>query len=386
LIARADIDFIVAGGARYGMGHVMRSGALAAAAARRGWRVRVFLAGDRAAQAAWRESCPESIQAAWSAWRAHASSPLTVFDHPFAKSRWIDACRRERTRAIVLDDPRAIGRARLTINPGLHHAEPVDGARAGGGPGLDPGIARDDDPETRVLRGPRYAILSAAHRATAHRPLRERGTLLLSLGGADPHAVTPRLAPILADALARRPADALARAGGDRGAAIDTRRVVLGPAFQDPDGAIARALAAGGWQVDRALAPAAMAARMAEARLAVMGFGTSLCELAWHGTPHLSVTHHAADGEEARRLEARGIGLWLGYAGDLDARRVAARFTRALADVDWQVESARRAHAAIEGGAGSERILDRLEAIAREIASRSPVSGLGHGGPSTPVA
>jgi spore coat polysaccharide biosynthesis predicted glycosyltransferase SpsG len=365
---RPDIDFIVAGGSRYGMGHVMRSGALAAAAAQRGWRVRVFLAGDRAAGSAWRDAVPSSVIDRWTAWRPSASAPLTLFDHPFAKTRWLAACRRDRTRTIVLDDPRAIGRARLTINPALHHLPPEEDERALDDP--------EDDPACLVLRGPRYAILSAAHRATPHAPLERRATLLLSLGGADPHAVTPRIAPWLAETLA----------GSEARHPIRLRRVVLGPAFADPDGRIARELADAGWRVERALEPAAMAARMAEARLAVMGFGTSLGELAWHGTPHLSVTHHTADDAWAERLEARGIGRWLGHAVRLEPEAVKARLAAALGDGAWQAESARRARAVLEGGRGGERILDRLAAIAREVAGARRESGLGHGGPSAPLA
>lgn len=358
---RPDIDFVVAGGARYGMGHVMRSGALAAAAAQRGWRVRAFLAGDRVAQVRWRASCPESTLETWSGWSAAGCAPLTVFDHPFAKARWIAACPRERTRAIVLDDVRAVGRARLTINPALHHM-PLDADEARENP--------EDDPESLTLRGPRYSILAAAHRDTPHRPLLERDGLLLSLGGADPHAVTPRIAPLL-----RRTLEESALPHG-----IRWRCVVLGPAYYDPDGHTAASLAAAGWQVERALEPAAMARRMAQARLAVMGFGTSLTELAWHGTPHLSLTHHEQDAPWALRLEERGIGGWLGHAALLDAAFVAERFARGLADPEWQHESARRAHAAIDGGRGCERILERLATIAREVpALAAPRSGLRRG-------
>lgn len=361
-----EIDFIVAGGARYGMGHVMRSSTLAAAAVQRGWRVRAFLAGDRVAQESWTAGCPDSEVLGWSAWRTSASAPLTVFDHPFAKSRWIDACRRDRTRAIVLDDVRAIGRARLTINPALHHM-PLD---------LDAGPEDEnpeDDPASLTLRGPRYAILAPAHRETVHRPLAERETLLLSLGGADPLAATPRIAPILVDTLTK-----------DHG--IQILRVILGPAFRDPDGRVAQALASAGWQVECGLEPSAMARRMAEARLAVIGFGTSLTELAWHGTPHVSVTHHAQDVPWAKRLEERGIGTWLGSAEALDARFVSARVARALADLDWQRESARRAFDAIAGGRGCERILDRLATIAREIPTHRRRSGLGQDARRAPLS
>lgn len=349
---RPDIDFIVAGGARHGMGHIMRSGVLAAAARSRGWRVRVYLAGDRVAEARWRTSCPDARVSAWSGWRSAASAPLTVFDHPFAKSRWIAACRRDRTRAIVLDDVRAIGRARLTINPALHHLPDEHAASAS---------ETEDDPASPTLSGPRYAILSPVHRETPSRPLAEREGLLLSIGGADPHAVTPRIAPLLVRTLARR---ALADT-------LRNRVAVLGPAYRDPGGRVAAALAEDGWRVEHGLPPAAMARCMAEARLAVMGFGTSLTELAWHGTPHLAVTHHASDAPWARRLEALGIGGWLGDARTLDPEHVAARFGRALEDEVWQRTSAERARAAIDGGRGCERILDRLELVAREVPVRS---------------
>ncbi len=367
-----EIDFIVAGGARYGLGHVMRSGALAAAAVRRGWRVRSFLAGDRVANERWQAACPASVVVPWSAWRASASAALTLFDHPFVKSRWIAACRRDRTRTIVLDDVRAVGRARLTINPALHHLRPPIDSSA---PDEEEENG-EDDPSALVLRGPRYAILSEAHSATTARPLEERDALLLSIGGADPRAAAPRLAPILSTALAR--------AGSETG--IVNRRVVLGPAFEDPGERAARDLTRAGWTVDRALEPAAMARRMAEARLAVVGFGTSLCELAWHGTPHLSVTHHPSDEAWARALEEQGIGGWLGPATDFDPEFVAQRFAQALRDPDWARTSARRAREALEEGNGCERILDRLSIIAREAAATRPRSERDRGSRPTPGA
>jgi spore coat polysaccharide biosynthesis predicted glycosyltransferase SpsG len=347
LSSAIDIDFVVAGGARYGMGHIMRSGTLAAAAIARGWRVRAFLAGDRIAASRWNASCPESAIHAWTAWRARTSAPLTLFDHPFAKSRWLDACRRDRTRTIVLDDARTVGRARLTINPALHHLPATfDDEQA---------ESEEDDLASLILRGPRYAVLADVHRRTPHRPLAERDTLLLCLGGADPHQATPRIAPILAAVLSRIPSP------------ITTRRAILGPAFFDPEGRVARALADSGWLVECALEPAAMARRMAEARLAVMGFGTSLCELAWHETPHLSITHHDHDSTWAMLLEERGIGGLLGHAAALDAGFITRRFEQALRDPAWSESSTRLALAAIDGGNGGERILDRLAAIRCEV-------------------
>jgi len=67
-----------------------------------------------------------------------------------------------------------------------------------------------------------------------------------------------------------------------------------------------------------------------------MGFGTSLGELAWLGTPHLSITHHARDDRHARRLEAHGIGLHLGFAPELTADAVRPKLRRGLLDRAWQ--------------------------------------------------
>ena len=101
------------------------------------------------------------------------------------------------------------------------------------------------------------------------------------MGAADPHRVTPRIAPLLDIVL--KNSDVLH--------GITSRHVVLGPAFSDPDDVVRQSLTTSGWRVHRALDGPRMAKLMSEAKLAVAGFGTSLTELAWHGTPHVFVTH-----------------------------------------------------------------------------------------------
>lgn len=336
------IDFVVAGGARVGMGHVMRSGTLAAAARQRGWSVRVFLEGEAIARERWVAVSGARRVLDWADWNPHDAAPLSLLDHPAHKDPWLDRLQPAPTRAVVLDDLRSIRRAALTICPALQHA----GLSAGSEPG-----------RSRLLAGPRFSILGQAHRASPRRPLATRARLLLSIGGSDPHHVTPRIAPVLDHVLESM------RSVGRSSPAAYARDVVLGPAFQDPGDGVARALAAAGWHVHHALAPAQMARLMSAARLAVMGFGTSLAELAWHGTPQLSVTHHPSDDPWARRLEARGIGVHLGQARTLDLDAVATRLRHALADERWQRESAARAYDALEDGRGCERILDRLAAL-----------------------
>lgn len=337
-----QVDFIVAGGSRVGMGHVMRSATLAAAAGRRGWRVRVLLEGDSVARERWIDVSGADSVLASTAWNDRRCAPLTVLDYPDRKDAWLDRLEGAPTCSIVLDDLRSISRATLSVCPALHHA----------GLALSPGRRR-----ARLLAGPHYSILGEAHRSTPRRPLSGRDRLLLSMGGADPHRVTPRIAPILEGALERR------TPGRDGRVGLRSRDVVLGPAFRDPGERVARALEATGWQVHHGLTPTGMADLMSSARLAVIGFGTSLAELAWHGTPHLSVTHHLADVPWARRLEARGIGIHLGHAADLDAERISDRLDRVLSHDAWQHESASRAFDALEGGLGCDRILDRMEAL-----------------------
>ncbi len=335
MTTRSDVDFILAGGATHGLGHVMRCAALASAARRRGWASRAYLDGDRTAGDRWRIATGQRRPEAWSDWSAEDAACVTFVDHPGDKGRWLSRLSQSGTRIVVLDDARFRSLADLTICPALHHL-PTD--------------ISHEKTDSRMLFGPRFAILAEIHLVTPSRPHSTRNKLLLSLGGADPHQLTPRVAPILASVLN----DSEVLHG------IRTRHVVLGPAFADPD-RLARKFEDSDWQIHRALDGLAMARLMAESKLAVMGFGTSLSELAWHGTPFLSITHHASDDPLARSLERQGIGVHLGSASSLNLEVVASRFRRALEDDAWQRTSAEAAQRALEDGLGVERILDRIE-------------------------
>jgi len=341
------IDVVVAGGPGIGFGHLMRSGTIAAEAIRRGWSVHLHLEGDSRAADKLAEAagCDDIFD--WSQWPDSRVGGLLLIDIPGDKRGWLGRAEAAGMPAIVMDDDRHRDRARLTICPSLH-ARPVQSARR--------------------IAGPRHVVLSRTHLETSSPPLGARNELLLSLGGSDPHRATLRVAPWIAGLLQ----DSAIRHD------LATRHVVLGPGFADPDGRDAEALRDAGWQVHRALSQAAMAQRMAAARLAIMGFGTSLGELAWLGTPHLSITHHVRDDRHARRLEALGIGMHLGFAPELAADSVRPKLQRALVDRDWQRASAERAAALLEGGLGTRRILQQLERIARTrgFESRRPCSAL----------
>jgi spore coat polysaccharide biosynthesis predicted glycosyltransferase SpsG len=328
------IDVVVAGGPDIGFGHLMRSGTIAAEAIRLGWQVRLHLEGDRRAAEKLAEAAGSDAIFEWSRWPDSRAGGMLMIDIPGDKSEWLERAEAAGMPAIVLDDDRHRDRARLTICPSLH-ARPTESARR--------------------IAGPRYVVLSRTHLETPSPPLAARNELLLSLGGSDPHRATLRVAPWIARLLDDPTIDH----------GLVTRHVVLGPGFRDPDFRAAGALRDAGWQVHRALSQAAMAQRMAAARLAIIGFGTSLGELAWLGTPHLSITHHASDDRHARRLEAYGIGLHLGYAPELAADTVLPKLRRGLVDRDWQCIGAERAASLLEGGLGARRIVAQLEQIAR---------------------
>jgi len=355
---RREVDFVIAGGSETGLGHIMRCAALARALRRRGWKSLAYLEGDRTGAKRWQMASGQTTLSDWSSWRAHDAARVTFVDHPGAKQRWLSLLRQSDTRIVILDDPGYRERADLTICSALHHhSKPF----STGTMSATSTETSNENQDCRMLFGPRFAILADHHLATPRRPLRTRTKLLLSLGGADPHRLTPRIAPILASVL--HDSDVLH--------GIETRHVVVGPAFTDA-GTLARELEDGGWRVHLALDGLAMASLMSKSKLAVMGFGTSLCELAWHGTPHLSVTHHASDDAQAQGLEATGIGVHLGSAATLDPPLIASLFRRALEDESWQQRSSETARRALEGGLGVERILDHVESwIHQPIPARS---------------
>lgn len=341
-----------------GLGHIMRSAAIAEAAIGQGRAVRVFFEGDAAALSAWQIAAPGTEQRQcfpWSAYPAGRAAPVGVLDFPMQKAEWITRLSQNEVRSVVLDDPRSLDVADLTINPALHH-----------------GLAQlhSEEPTAPVphlLEGPAYSILAKSHLAMPHPPWSERRNLLLSIGGADPQQATPKLAPWISEILeiSVRPLPDPTRIATPSLPFRLDRHVVLGGAFADPQNRTRDALSGAGWRVHSALPPIKMAELMASARIAIMGFGTSLTELAWHGTPHLSVTHHPFDAEHAAALEAIGVGRHLGYAAELDPGRVKEVLRRSLCDPEWQSTSAGAAREMLRGGNGVERILFEIEGLAR---------------------
>jgi len=348
------IDFVTTGGARTGLGHVMRCTTLAVEAKRRGWRVRAYLEGDEVGTRIWRERTGRSPDGRWRDWRPCDGDPIVALDHPEAKDDWLERIEHAALRSLVIDDERPTRRLPdWRLLPGLHHS-----IRVGA-------LAASD--QTIELVGGRYAILANLHRTIPARDHDQRHRLLVSLGGADPHSFTPLLVRAVHEAL------------GHTQACIEGVDLVLGPAFQDPRREIRDSIAALGLDVHLGLAPEAMGALMAQARLAVVGFGTSLTELAWHRTPFLCVPHHRSDLAPARSLEAVGIGRVLGDGSLIEPDTVVPRLIEALEDDAWRRSSAARARAALAEARGERLLFDHLEGGARRLTFDGRVDQPGEG-------
>lgn len=332
------IAFVAAGGPKLGAGHIMRSAALAAEAVRGRWAVEAFLSGDAEVHSLWRTAAGEMPIHEWRAPIATAEPDLVVLDYPADKHDWITRVDALGVPVVVLDDRGSLDAARLTVCPALH----------------DPDLERAD-----LLSGPRFSILSRPHLEERPTPPDRKRKLLLSLGGADPHGATLAIAPLIDRVLERM----IVEPGANH--AFESKHVVLGRVFDGDAGAATRTLEAMGWRVHRALDRSQMARLMSESRFAVMGFGTSLTELAWHRTPHASLTHHEGDRVPAERLEAMGIGRSLGWAGAIDPKTVETKLETALRDANWLEESAKRAFAAIDSGRGATQLMARFESLVR---------------------
>jgi spore coat polysaccharide biosynthesis predicted glycosyltransferase SpsG len=230
-------------------------------------------------------------------------------------------------RSLVLDRDDLVNEATWTVLPVLHAAPCRHPRVRGGGP---------------------FCIVPAAVRRTDPAPETERDLLLMSFGGADPLGLTERLAAPLAQAI-----------GGWRGGPRPALHAVVGPSFAEPERACQRLLEAG-FHVHRALPRADFAALLRRAAGALVGFGTTLQELAWLGVPFVSLTHHREDVVHARRLEGLGVGAAGGFGAAFDAQELSALLTRSLFDPDFRRSTAMRARELLGDGRGATRILSLL--------------------------
>ncbi len=288
LLVRADA------GRATGTGHVMRCLALAEGWLDRGGAV-VFIGetGSRSLAARLRSngiepidlgSEPGSDEDAHHTCKVAGSSGArwVVLDGYMFSSRYQALVQREGFKVLVVDDNGDAGpyHAELILNQNIHaHAS-----------------LYERSPSTRLLLGPRYALLRREFRHWRHWrrtvPADIR-SLLVTLGGSDPANLTARVVGAL-------------RPIGERGSQI---KVVLGPA--NPHASLLRRELASFRNLYLLHAPPDMPSLMAEADIAVSAAGSTCWELAFMGLPSILL----AVAENQRTLA--GLLARLGCATDL---------------------------------------------------------------------
>ncbi len=328
-----SLGLFAQGGREIGLGHVMRTTSLAREARRLGLEPTLWIEGDEAArQAARREAGETPVNDPGAVSDVPASADAWILDGPGKLEAFLEMAEALDRRTIVLDRLDLIDRATWTVLPVLHAPASQD---------------------RRVRQGADWCIVDPWLRGRRADEHAARDGLLVVFGGADPEGLLLRLAEAC-------------RTEAPCGV---TPRFVIGPAA--PAGRV-RALARLGFSPDdddRSVLVAPnrdeLYAAMAEARVAICGFGLCLYELAALGTPAFCVTRSAADADAAERLAALGIGRPLGSAEAFDASHFVSTVRDVLAEGGSE-SAARSAIAALGDGGGPRRILElALEGSAR---------------------
>ena len=337
LVVRAD------GGPGIGMGHVMRSLAIAQA-----WR-------GRSAPCTWvlvdpppgfedrlreegiepvrmdaaRGSSDDARELAGLA-RARGAAWTVVDGYRFGGA-YQEALAGAGVRAAWLDDRGLAGAkaADLVVNPNLM---------------VRPEWYAPRPARTRVLLGPRYAPLrrefTARPRTERPHPARAR-RILISLGGADPDQAAP----------------CVVRAAVKAGGGEVEIRVIAGPA--NPRAAALGAATAPGVEVMASVADMAQALEWAD--IAVTGAGGTAWEALHLGVPALLVVIAEDQRGNATELDRLGIARLLGDGASLDEARVAEEIGALLADRTRREAMSVRGRALVDGRGAA-----RIVAVMRE--------------------
>jgi UDP-2,4-diacetamido-2,4,6-trideoxy-beta-L-altropyranose hydrolase len=353
LVLRCD------GSERIGIGHILRLVALAEAATDAGHEVVFAIRRDPVAPTlpAHRgfpvELVPDDLsldgEPDWLASLAleKGRPAWAVIDGYRFDARYLAAVRAAGPQVAVIDD---LGASRypvdVVVNPNLYA----------------PRLALDTLGHTARLLGPRYALLRreflavrddghAFRDSPASRPARPEGAplaLLLAFGGSDPAGLTARTVDLLAAVVDHLPPFAVTAA--------------VGPAQRNP-GAVRAAAARAPFPATVVEADERMAELYRNADLAIAAAGGGALEMLGVGLPPLVVAAVTQQQPAAREIAARGAGLDLGDAKDLDAARLLSALRVAL--VPGKREALVEAGRALVDGRGAARVVEALEAASR---------------------
>ncbi len=332
LLIRADAS------AATGSGHVMRCLALA-----QGWRqaggdvVFAMAQTTRALeQRLEEENCRvtrmsaspgsrDDLKATRTLMAAESPSWLVLDSYRFDPA-YRDAIREEGPKCLIVDDnggQDCFG-SDLVVNQNVHAAADLYSQRA---------------PHTRLLLGPRYAMLRGEFAANCNyvREIPENGKrVLVTMGGSDPNDFTPQVLPHLAE-----------RLGND----MQIRVVVGGDASHAS--AVETQASAFGRRVQVLSNVRNMAELMVWADLGIAAAGTTCWEMCCLGLPAIVV--EAADNQRllARKLDAMGIAANAGPAQLVDCALLAEHAREMLKDQERRSQMSHRARRLVDGrGAG----------------------------------
>jgi UDP-2,4-diacetamido-2,4,6-trideoxy-beta-L-altropyranose hydrolase len=231
-------------------------------------------------------------------------------------------------RVLALDDHGHLGRyhADLVLNQNLGAEAVAYGDRA---------------PRTRLLLGPRHALLRREFRVFEPSPRATPATarrILVTLGGSDPDDVSARVV------------DALA------GIDLPLQVQVLIGAANPHRASLERAAAASPHPVELVADAVDMSQRMAAADLAVAAAGGTSWELARVGTPQVAIVLADNQRPAGRALGERGLAVNAGWHADATADDLARAVGAVVRDPGRRAELSRRGPELVDGR-GALRVL-----------------------------
>lgn len=195
-----------------------------------------------------------------------------------------------------------------------------------------------------------WSLLGQSKAATFPRKTSPRPTLLVAMGGSDPHGLTLMAARALAKL------DPVFRARfvigpGVKDAAIVARTVVkLAPNFETVEGAND------------------LAVEYAACDVALAAFGVTACELAAYGVPAIYLCLTEDHALSASAFEQAGMGVSLGLAGRADAADIAGAVWTLLGDATRRREMRAAGLMTIDGDGAARIATDLKTALAEKHA------------------
>jgi spore coat polysaccharide biosynthesis predicted glycosyltransferase SpsG len=197
----------------------------------------------------------------------------------------------------------------------------------------------DRAPHTRLLLGPRYALLRREFRDVPERTVADRAErILVTLGGSDPDNLSTRVLAGLAGVPGPLAIQVLVGGANPHGAALE------------------QAAAVSPHRIELVADTRDVAARMLWADLAVAAAGGTARELARVGTPQVSIVLADNQRPAGAALAELGVAVGLGWHAGVAEPAVAHAVAGLIDDRARRAEMAARGRALIDGR-GAERVL-----------------------------